>query len=381
MVQFGVASYPQAKAIPFSGSPTFVGQAPYVHGYTTPPQPQYVSPSALRVQPQQGGGGLGGLQAVSALGKAPSGFKTGITSFVDDFGYDVFGVGNKVYGPYTGAQPFTSGVSDGLGSQIANTFTPTNALGGFAGGLVADAFGLSNDNMLINAGASTVGAIAGQIAIPIPFVGSAVGSFIGSSIGGLFDGSDPNPWSTWNNYSPDNKSTYNPDGTLTTAGNLSHKHIGDSFGNAMKNSVTSINQRVHQLTGIDMSNVLNITGYEVNHGGVITLNSPFHDDGETYNPDNVFYFNPESKQEQEQALRNYTSRLITMYQPERSEDEVNQLVNAVFSSDVGATGGSGVASFMARPEIFLPQREEGDEESFSAFLTRYREEYNAKAVE
>lgn len=289
----------------------------------------------------------------------------GASKVVDTIGNTVGLQGAEMFGPnLPGVAPSNAGLS--------TTFTPANALGGFAGNFLGNS--LFGDDRGIGAdiggavGGFAGGALLGQAVIPIPGVGAAIGALAGNALGGMFGGGQPNPWSLWHNYGDNNSPTYNPDGTLTTQGTTTNKHIDGSFGGQMRDSVTGINQRVHQLTGIDMSQVLNITGYETDHGGVITLNSPIAAGQEHYNADNVFYFDAESAEDQNRALQDYTRKLITTHKPDMSEADVNSLVNQVMAESSGQQTN---ASFMLG-EPLLEQRAEGNE-TFADYITRTRE--------
>jgi hypothetical protein len=194
---------------------------------------------------------------------------------------------------------------------------------------------------------------------------SDVSSLAGNALGGLFGGPDPNPWSTWHNTPVDNKPVYNSDGSLKAQGELSSKHMSGDFGNQLGTQIVDLNQRIHKLTGIDMSNVRNIAVYEKNYGGFITLDSPFHKGPETYVPENVFYFNAESPQEQQAALQKYAYRLIETRRPDLSPEQINQYVGqALYSPQEGQFQGS----------VPLLKKASGQgNESYANFLKRYRE--------
>ena len=87
-----------------------------------------------------------------------------------------------------GVNQFTAGR---IGNFVSDAGTFANIGGGFAGGTLASLLGLGNKNGFVNAASSGIGALVGQAAIPVPFVGSAIGSFLGSALGGLFGGKKP----------------------------------------------------------------------------------------------------------------------------------------------------------------------------------------------
>lgn len=87
----------------------------------------------------------------------------------------------------------TLGLSTSQSGQLlglSKSFTPGNALGGFAGNFLGNSLLGGNRGIGADIG-GTLGGIAGSILIPIPVVGSFVGSFLGNAIGGLFGGGKP----------------------------------------------------------------------------------------------------------------------------------------------------------------------------------------------
>lgn len=337
----------------------------------------------IQNQPQEGGGFSGldfpGSKFLSGNLSTPffnpmSGSKinSAIGSGLDAIGNQFGFTGAEVFGPnLPGVAPSNAGLS--------TAFNPANAIGGFAGNFLGNSLFGSDRGIGADIG-GTVGGIAGGIAastalgqalIPIPGVGAALGALAGNALGGLFGGPEPNPWSTWNNYDENNKSLYNPDGTLKGQGDLSAKHIGGDFGQQMGDQVVDVNQSLHQLAGIDMSNVLNITGYEKNYGGFIALNSPFHRNHENYNPDNVFYFDESNPEDQQRALLDYSRRMLEIHRPDLGADAINQLANqAVQSSQRQRQGG--FQGTLGMPMI--PAKSGVGNESYADFMKRYREE-------
>lgn len=126
-------------------------------------------------------GFLGNLGSLYSGGKAlfgnslgTSGIGGAINTFGSKFGFA--NVGSNFMGPLLPGQ--TAGL------------TLSSALGyGAIGGLGASLLGLGNKNMFVNAGASTLGSLAGGL-LGGP-IGAGLGGFVGSALGGLFGGGKP----------------------------------------------------------------------------------------------------------------------------------------------------------------------------------------------
>ncbi|PSL23478.1 tape measure protein [Dyadobacter jiangsuensis] len=126
-------------------------------------------------------GFLGNLGSLYSGGKAlfgnslgSSGISGAINTFGSKFGFA--NVGSNFMGPLLPGQ--TAGL------------TLSSALGyGSIGGLGASLLGLGNKNMFVNAGASTLGSLAGGL-LGGP-IGAGLGGFVGSALGGLFGGGKP----------------------------------------------------------------------------------------------------------------------------------------------------------------------------------------------
>lgn len=364
----------------------------YNYGF---PQNQFLSPNTVFRQPApaaqplyvnqpQQGGGFGGIdfpgsQFLSGNLSKPffnpmSGSKinSAIGSGIDSIGQQFGFTGAEVFGPNL---PGVASSNAGL----STAFNPANAIGSFAGNFLGNSL-LGSDRGIGADIGGTIGGIAGGVAastalgqalIPIPGVGAVIGALAGNALGGLFGGSEPNPFATWNNYDENNKSLYNPDGTLKGAPDLQSKHIGGDFGQQMGDRVVGVNQALHQIAGIDMSSVLNITGYEKNYGGFIALNSPFQRNHEMYNPDNVFYFDEKNPEDQQRALVDYSRRMLEMHRPDLGADAINQMANQVVQSQNSQQQGN-FQGTLGMPMI--PQKSGVGNESYANFMKRYREE-------
>lgn len=344
-----------------------------------------VQPPAAQQSQQPSGGGFSNLpwSKVASNKLTQPFFSNGLTQGIDQFAFNNFGIGqsvadaNAVLGMPNLSDDIASSTFSGQ-KGLTSTFNPANAIGGFAGNFLGNS--LFGDDRGIGADiGGAVGGIAGGVAagtaigqalIPIPGVGAAIGALAGNALGGLFGGSQPNPFSTWNNYDENNKSLYNPDGTLKGQADLQSKHMGGDFGSQMANQVMGINQRVHQLTGMDMSQIKNITGYEKNYGGFITLNSPFHKDPSTYNPDNAFYFDVNNPEDQQRALQDYTRRLVEYGNPNMSPEEINAVVQQAIAQPQQQQGG--FQNSVGMPMI--AEKSGQGNESYAAFMKRYRDE-------
>lgn len=294
---------------------------------------------------------------------------SGIIPVIDEFGYDVFGIGTSIGPDFIGPMPNGSQISQGLGTQIKNNFNLGNIAGGIAGSFAADAFGLSGKYSNIT---STIGGAIGSFGGPI---GSFAGSFIGSAIGGLFGGKKPNPASTAGSTKGLTK-----EGAFVDGGKLSSKHTGTEFGAKMRDTVTGFNKALHDITGVDFSWMDFQTGYDVNHGpGFIAVNAGYVKNHETYNPNQVFTFDPNDPKAQQEALRNYGRKVLELNQNlNMTPEQINEAVDKALATST-TTKSSGTPGHI-RKEVILPERQVSQKENFDQFLTRYREEYNARAV-
>jgi TP901 family phage tail tape measure protein len=140
------------------------------------------------------GGGIGSLasggSSILDLFRGRGGsslIPSGIAGSIDKLGYNIFGIGQSVVGPTTGAATGVKGIVSGVSSN----FTPGTALAGIGGSLAANLLGLSGKYSGVT---GTLGGIAGSFGGPI---GAAVGSFLGSALGGVFGGGKPHPASNF----------------------------------------------------------------------------------------------------------------------------------------------------------------------------------------
>jgi len=203
-------------------------------------------------------GGSGGGFSLSNLGSISNIFSGGnpITlggMFPGGIGQSLgFGqaLPSGVYGPAAPGSIFGSAT---LGSTLA---------GGAIGGLAANLLGLGNSNMFVNAGASTLGALAGQALIPIPGVGAGIGSFLGSALGGLFGGSTPSQFSG---------TDVDFRNGAFTKGNLSHDEASSSQRKAFKSL---------QSTAMDVLNeTISTLGLDVASAGTLRFSTSGKRDG------------------------------------------------------------------------------------------------------
>lgn len=120
---------------------------------------------------------------------------SGVATAIDDFGYNVFGVGQKVAGPGLDALSGSSAASlpwatsapaaEGVAGGLSTSFTPMNIGAGIAGGFAANkVFGGGVGTDVGSAAGGMIGSIGGP-------VGTLVGSFIGGGIGSLFGNKKP----------------------------------------------------------------------------------------------------------------------------------------------------------------------------------------------
>jgi hypothetical protein len=162
---------------------------------------------------------------------------SGVGTVVDDIGYSLFGVGQQVAGPFTGAAPFTEGVSGGL----AGSFSVANIGAGFAGSLAAGA--LFGDGIGTSVGSSVggLGAGVGAAALGLGPIGAASlifgGALAGGGIGSLFGGAKPS--------SKLQSATIDPaTGQILERGGLT----GDKFSQDNFDAVTALSGAVAELS-------------------------------------------------------------------------------------------------------------------------------------
>lgn len=312
---------------------------------------------------------------VSSIGDAlgiNTGIGSSITGAVNSFGTQLGfgGVTPQFVGPL---QPGVGiGVNAGtLSSASLSSVLGAAGLGYLGGGIFADLVGLNSKGGSIGGGIGA-GIAAGAGLGP---VGMVAGGILGSIGGGLFGGKKPNPASTVG-------SDYgvNPDGTFVKGGVVRSKHLDNSFGQKMRDTVNVFNQSIHQQTGIDLSKSLHTlyAGYDVNQGpGFISFNSTFKNGQRFNNPDATFYFDPNNKQSMVEAFRQYGSKLLETTGQEFSPENVNKIVNTALSS-LAPQAAQGTTT-VPRTDVLI-KRNIPTEDTFDNFLKKYREKYNANAV-
>jgi hypothetical protein len=278
------------------------------------------------------------------------------------FGYS----GAEQFGPnLPGVAPSNAGLS--------SVFTPANAIGGFAGNFLGNSLFGGDRGIGANIGGAAGGfagsAVLGQSVIPIPGVGAAIGALAGNAIGGLFGGNKkPNPASTVGSAKGLSK-----EGAFIEGGHVSSKHTGTEFGTKMRDSLSQFNSALHGLTGVDFSWMSN----HVNHGpGFIAVNSGYVKGHETYNPEQVFTFDPNDPASQENAFRQYGRKVLELnpslnLTPEQIDQKVEQAMGVFRQGQVNNQGQGSFQGTLGTP--MLKKQSGVGNESYADFMKRYRQ--------
>lgn len=352
-----------------------------INSVSTPP---FVPITSTPAATTSGGFNIGDVTGLAKLGGG-----TGIRSAVDQFGFDVFGIGNNVPLPYTGPAPFATGIQDGLGTQIGAAFNPANIIGGIGGNLLADAFGLGSGNQYVDMATSTVGGLIGQAAIPIPGVGAAVGSFLGSAIGGIFSGNKPS------------------DKTMAGGVNIGTGKVNPYYAQQESSTGDKYSKGAANLRDQVTSGASAYTQFLLNNGAtpIVPVEGKQREivfvTGErdglrffTYNRGSNDRNDPGSRipVNQHENFKNFgndyqaysrgiVDQINQMYNiPPELQAKLDQMDVNDIANFGKSTAGSGSSATFSRPTMYLPERKESGKETFDQFLTRYREEYNARAI-
>lgn len=274
-----------------------------------------------------GGFSLSDLSSASSLFDFGDGggLLSGLTNTLDQVGFDLFGIGQQVSGPFTGAAPFTEGITGGAGSNLAGSFTLANAGAGLAGSLAADFLGLSGEYSGIGSTAGTL--IAGALgAGPL---GIALAAFGGSALGGLFGGGRAHPASNAG------AAGFDASGLLQGV-ELSSKHTGTETASALVDAVNQVGQFLNA-AGADLSVVESLQTGVDDGTGFFNLGANFKTET---NDALITRFNPDDEAGADTALGEFSQKLVLHADNinNQLDDKTRELIESVLTHTADEAG-------------------------------------------